>query len=325
MNFLPRFRRVSLLVLFALGAATGARAEPPRFATFTFDNDFFAGDDRHYTNGMQLAFVTDVAKAPALLREHGPLAWSTEAQAVVAIGQRIYTPANTDITVPDPGERPYAGWLYLMTDVETRAAPTLDHLTLTLGMVGPAAGARQMQDIVHNVLGEVESRGWDTQLRNRATFMAAYERAWPGIASGGFGGHRWDLATRVAASLGTPMTYTDAGAVLRFGRNLPADLPVTHISLGPARDGFRGTTSFGWYAWAGADARAVAYNTFIDGNSFSGGPHPKREPFGFDLQMGIAAAWPTARVGFMLLQRSREFEGQVGPDRYGQLAISFAY
>lgn len=325
MKFLPRSRRASLFALFVLAAAAGARAEPPRFASFTYENDFFAGYDQHYTNGMQLAFLADIASAPRALRENGPLAWSADPQAVFAIGQRIYTPANTDITPPNPTDRPYAGWLYVMTDVRTRAAPTIDHLTLTLGVVGPASGARQTQDFVHTVLGEVESKGWDTQVRSSPTFMAGFERAWPGIASGGFAGQRWDLATRVGASVGTPLTYADAGAVLRYGRNLPADLPVTHISLGPPRDGFRGAPVFGWYVWTGADARAVAYNTFIDGDSFSGGPHPKREPFGLDLQVGVAAAWPTARVGFTLVQRSREFEGQHGPDRYGQLTISFPY
>jgi hypothetical protein len=212
-----------------------------------------------------------------------------------------------------------------MTDVRTRAAPTIDHLTLTLGMVGPASGARQTQDLVHSGLGEAESAGWDAQVRNRATFMAAFERAWPGIVSGGFAGARWDLATRAGATLGTPMTYAACGAVLRYGHNLPGDLPVTHISLGPPRDGFRGAPAFGWYAWAGVDLRAVAYNTFIDGNTFSGGPHVKREPFGADLQVGIAAAWPRARVGFTFVQRSHEFEGQGGADKFGQFQISFPY
>jgi hypothetical protein len=321
---MPRPRQAIALAFFALVAA-GAHAEPPRFASFTFENDFFAGYDKHYTNGMQLAFLADVAAAPAALRNVAPLRWSADPQAVVAIGQRIYTPANTDITPPDPNDRPYAGWLYLMTDLRTRAEPTIDHLTITVGMVGPASGARQTQDFIHTALGEVESKGWDTQVRNRATFMAGFERAWPGVVSGGFAGTSYDLATRVGVTVGTPMTYADAGAVLRYGRNLPADLPVTHISLGPPRDGFRGAPAFGWYAWTGVDGRAVAYNTFIDGTSFNGGPQVSRETLGYDLQVGIAAVWPKARVGFAFVQRSHEFVGQAGSDRYGQLAVSFAY
>ena len=322
---MPRLRQALLFALFALAAAGGARAAAPSFTSFTFENDFFAGYDRHYTNGLQLAFLADLASAPEGLRNAAPLRWSADPQAVVAFGQRIYTPANTDINPPNSDDRPYAGWLYAMTDVRTRAAPTVDHLTITLGMVGPASGARQTQNFVHDALNEPRSAGWDTQVRNRATFMAGFERAWPGVVYGGFAGNSYDIATRVGVNVGTPMTYADAGAVLRYGRNLPADLPVTHISLGPPRDGFRGAPVFGWYGWVGVDARAVAYNTFIDGSTFSGGPNVSLEPFGYDMQLGVAAAWPTARVGFTLVQRSREFRGQGGPDRFGQLAISFAY
>ena len=138
-------------------------------------------------------------------------------------------------------------------------------------------------------------------------------------------GHPFDLALRAGGSVGTPLTYGNAGAVLRWGTNLPSDLPVTHISLGPPRDGFRGAPGFGWYAWIGADGRAVGYNTFIEGSTFAGGAHVKRRTWGGDLQVGVAAAWTKARVGFTFVQRSREFEGQRGSDRFGQVAVSFAY
>jgi len=291
-----------------------------RFASLTFENDFFAGYDRHYTNGVQLAVLADLANAPQWLRDA-----SADPQAVVAIGQRIYTPTNTDVAIPDPNDRPYAGWLYVMGDLRTRAGSTIDHLTVALGVVGPASGARETQNNVHSVLGEQSSLGWDTQVRNGPTFMAGYERAWPKVAQGGLGSHQFDVALRVGGMVGTPLTYADAGAVFRIGSHLPNDLPVTHISLGPPRDGFRGAERFGWYAWIGLDGRAVAYNTFIEGSTYEGGAHVKRVPFGGDLQLGIAAAWKKARMGFTYVERSREFDGQHGPDRYGQIAVSFPY
>lgn len=301
-------------------AATLASAADGRFVSFTFENDFFAGYDRHYTNGVQLASLVDLAGSPGWLRS-----MSADRQAVVAIGQRMYTPANTDIAIPDPGDRPYAGWAYAMADLRTRGAPTIDHLTATLGVVGPASLGRRTQDLVHQVLSEPASKGWDTQVRNRPTLMLGYERAWPAVMQARFDGHAVDLAVRVGGSVGTPLTYASTGAVLRFGSDLPADLPVTHISLGPPRDGFRGTDRFGWYVWAGADARIVGYNTFIEGATFAGGHNPKRETLGSDLQLGVAAAWPAARLAFTFVQRSREFEGQDGADRFGQLALSVAY
>jgi hypothetical protein len=307
------------LTAFIAAAAPQAFADT-HFTSFTFENDFFAGYDKHYTNGVQVAFLTGLDAAPGWLRS-----MSADPQAVIGIGQRIYTPTNTDSRIPDPHDRPYAGWAYVMGDLRTRAAPTIDHLTVTLGMVGPASGARETQNNIHTLLGEDTSKGWETQVRNRATLMVGYERAWPAVLQGSVGSRRVDLSLRTGASVGTPLTYADAGAVLRYGEHLPTDLPVTHISLGPPRDGFRGTPQFGWYVWTGIDAHVVAYNSFLQAATYSGGPRVSREDFGNDVQVGAALVWPHARVGFTMVQRSKEFVGQQGADRFGQLALSFAF
>ena len=317
-----RFRRwISLAAALAasLAGAAGVHAET-RFVSLTFENDFFAGFDRHFTNGMQAAFLTDLAPGPQWLRS-----LSADPYAVVAIGQRIYTPTNTDAAAPDPRDRPYAGWAYVMGDLRTRAGSTVDHVTVVVGVVGPASGARQTQNNVHDLIGDSPAHGWDTQVRNRPTLMAGYERAWPAVMQGVFGSRHWDLSLRTGAMAGTPLTYASTGAVLRYGSNLPSDLPVTHISLGPPRDGFRGAPQFGWYVWAGFDAHAVAYNSFLQASTYSGGSHVDRRDFGADTQVGVAAVWPRARVGFTLIQRTKEFAGQAGNDRFGQLAVSFSY
>ena len=290
------------------------------FTSFTFENDVFTGTDRHYTNGMQAAFLVDLDAAPEWLRDA-----SADPQAVLAIGQRIYTPGHTRIDGCDPHDRPYAGWLYMMGDLRTRGGPTIDHVTLAVGVVGPDSLARRTQNGVHRLLGEEGSNGWDTQVRDRTTLMLGYERAWPRVAEAAFGSRQADLALRAGANVGTPLTYADVGAVARYGSNLPNDIPVTHISLGPPRDGFRGAAQFGWYVWAGLDARAVAYNTFIQGSTYNGGPRVSRETYGSDAQVGVAAVWPRARVGFTIIERSKEFVGQSGADRFGQLVVSFAF
>jgi hypothetical protein len=312
---------IARIVLAALGIALAMSSfAETRFVSFTFENDFFAGYDRHYTNGVQAAFLADLYGAPDWL---GSL--SADPRAVIAIGQRIYTPTETDARTPEPDDRPYAGWVYVMGDLRTRASPTIDHLTVTFGMLGPASGARQTQNGIHRLLHDSTAQGWDTQVRDRATLMARYERAWPAVAQGTFADHRFDLSMLVGGSVGTPLTYADVGAVLRYGLNLPSDIPVTYISLGPPRDGYRGTPQFGWYIWAGFDARAVAYNSFIQAPTYSGAPHAPRESLGHDVQVGMAFAWPSARVGFTMVQRSNEFQGQQGSDRFGQLMVSFAF
>jgi lipid A 3-O-deacylase len=293
----------ALASLPGVALSEGASAQ---LASLTLENDFFAGYDHHYTNGVQAAFVISP-------------------RTVFAVGQRIFTPADTDTRFPDPADRPYAGWLYGMADIRLPAKGTIDHLTVSLGVVGPYSLGRQAQNLVHRALGNQESQGWDSQVGSEITAMVGYDRAWPNVWAGRLGSHSYDLALRAGGAVGNVLTYVDAGAVLRYGRNLPDDIPVTFISLGPPRDGYRGTGEFGWYVWAGFDGRGVARNIFLDGNTFRDGPHVERKPFGYDMQVGAALAWPKARVGFTLIQRSREFDGQQGHDRFGQLVLSFAY
>ncbi|HEY2628970.1 MAG TPA: lipid A deacylase LpxR family protein, partial [Usitatibacter sp.] len=298
---------------------------PPRLASITIENDFFAGYDRHYTNGIQVAFLVDRDDMPAWMQSAPPVKWSADPQVVVAFGQRIYTPANTLAAVPDPADRPYAGWAYFMTDVRTASNHTIDHLMISLGVVGPGSLARQTQDLAHNILGEQDSNGWSHQLHNEPALLLGYERAWPGVIYGKFGHENYDMAVRVGGDIGNVMTYASTGAVFRYGHNLPTDIPVTHISLGPPRDGYRGTPEFGWYGWIGFDARLVAHNIFIQGNTFRDSPGVRLEPLGADLQLGAALAWPRARFGFTFVARSREYRGQPSPDRFGQLTLSLAY
>ena len=284
--------------------------------SLTIENDFFVGFDRHYTNGVQAAFLVDVPRM---------LSWSNEPEMVLALGQRIYTPEDTSRRFADPADRPYAAWLYVMGDLRRSTGAIVDHVTATVGVVGPSARGRQAQNGVHHVIGSDPARGWDSQLRDELAVTLGFERTWPGAASGSLGPLSYDISPRVSAVLGNALTYASAGAVIRYGSALPSDLPATHISLAPPRDGYRGAASFGWYAWLGLDARAVAYNIFLDGNTSGGGPSVDRKPYGVDLQAGAALVWPEGRLAFTVVQRSPEFEGQQRPDRFAQLSISFSY
>ena len=318
----PRFASLILALALPLAAA----AEGPRFTTVTVENDFFAGYDRHYTNGIQAAFVLETRELPGTVRELPPFRWNAARDVVLAVGQRIYTPSDTEVESTVPGERPYAGWLYGLADVRTRLdGGVVDHLTVAIGIVGPAALGRQTQNGFHRLVGKPESRGWNGQLRNEPTLTVGYERTWLGLARGAFDGRPWDLSGRVGGTLGNAYTYANAGAVLRYGSHLPNDVPVTHISLGPPRDGYRGATTPGWYVFGGVDARGVARNIFIDGNTFRDGPSAGRKPFNHDLQFGLVAVWPRSRMSFTIVRRTKEFEAQQGDDRFGQLAVSLAY
>ena len=305
----PLRRALAAFLVSPFLAFAALAEEPVRFASLTLENDFFAGQDRHYTNGLQVAFIAP--RTP---------------NVVFAFGQRIYTPSNKRSSEPDANDRPYAGWLYGLADVQTASnGYSVDHVTLTLGVVGPSALGRQTQDLFHHLAGSQRPKGWGSQLRDEPAITLGLERAWPRIARGPLFAWSQDLSPIAGVTVGNVLTYVNAGAIWRFGSVLPDDLPATHVSLGPSRDGYRGTKQSGWYAWTGAEARAVAHNIFLDGNTGRDGPNVKRKVGGYDLELGLAMVWPTLRVSFMLVERGREFEGQRSPDRFGQVAVSVPY
>jgi hypothetical protein len=311
-----------ILVVVAAWSQTAAAGE----ATLTLDNDFFAGFDRHYTNGFQIAILASTASLPGPVLALQPFGAAIDSRYTFAVGQRIYTPASTTTDFADPRDRPYAGWLYALAEFRARRDYALDHFMVSVGVVGPASLGRQAQNAVHRLLGEDGSRGWNAQLHNEPALLLAYERAWPAIASVSMHRLNLDFTPRVSATVGNVFTYASVGAIARLGHNLPDDFPAAHISLGPARDGYRANAGRrGWYAWAGTDARLVARNVFLDGNTFRDSPSVERKRFVWDLQVGVARTWGLQRLGFAIVRRSEEFAGQGKSDKFGQLTYSFAY
>jgi len=305
--------------------ARAGESDSDTHVSLTLDNDIFAGYDQHYTNGIQLAFSPRRESLPEAIRSLPPFRWSAEPRYTFAIGQRIYTPNDKSLKVPDPLDRPYGGWLYALVDVRTKTGPVVDSVQASIGVIGPASFAEQTQNGYHRLSGSQHAEGWDTQLDNRLALLLGYERMWPKLMTGKLGGLDLDFTPRAGATVGNVYTYANAGGVVRLGKNLPDDFAVTNISLGPPRDGYRPSQGapFGWYAWAGTDARLVGWNAFLESNT-SEGPGIKHKPYGLDLQLGAALVWGKTRLGFTFVRRSKEFESQAKPDDFGQLSVSFA-
>jgi hypothetical protein len=332
-----RKTRLCLLAVLATGAgalpavlwetARAGESNGDTYVSLTVDNDFFAGYDQHYTNGIQVAFSPDGTALPEAIRSLPPLRWSAEPRFTFAIGQRIYTPNEKTRAVPDPLDRPYGGWLYALADVRTKTGPQVDSVQASLGVIGPASFAEQTQNGYHRLIGAQRANGWDTQIDNKLAVLLGFERGWPKLVKSNVGGLDVDLTPRVGVTAGNVYTYANTGGVLRLGRNLPDDFAVTNISLGPPRDGYRASesTRFGWYVSIGTDVRLVGWNAFLDNHPVADGPGVKRKPFGADLQLGGALVWGKTRIGFTFVRRSKEFETQAKPDDFGQISASFAF
>lgn len=296
--------------------------------SLVFENDRTAATDRHYTHGSYASWTSAPGRVPGLLERLGasiPLLETGADRVGYVLGQTMFTPDNISTRRLVENDRPYAGWLYGGLRLVSEQADGLQRLELDLGVVGPASQADDIQKIVHQVLGVQRPNGWDNQLDNEPGALLIYERKWRNI--GAVGGLEGALIPHVSAAVGNVMTLGAAGGTLAIGRNLDAN-------WGPPRiyPGIRGTdhdagdgASLHWSLFAGGEARLVAHNVFLDGNTFSDSHSVDRNLLVGDVQAGLQVSYGPARLAFTYVVRTREFEGQDEHDRFGSVTLSVRF
>lgn len=323
------------MALVFLVATPAAADWPDGTWSLQLENDRIANTDRHYTHGSRLSWVSDrKTDGPAWLRKFlesiYPLADVRAGRIGFALGQNIYTPEDTDSRSLVTGDRPYAGWLYGAVSLHAQTTrhigdlelETLDSVELNLGIVGPQSFAADVQNTVHDLIGVSRSQGWDNQLDNEPALALMFERKWrpAAIRHDGF---EIDVIPHAGGSIGNVFVLANVGGVVRFGKGLDLDFGPPHIrptlsGLEAVGDGDR----FGWYLFAGAEARAVGRNIFLDGNTFSSSHSVDKKTLVGDFQLGAALIVRGVRVAFTHVFRTREFDGQPGGDRYGAVSVS---
>ena len=288
--------------------------------------------DRWYTQGFELRYLSaplgasaaDAIIPPALL-DPSPM---YQRRYELLFGQEIFTPKDLGVAVPDPTDRPYAGWLYAGAGLyQENANHSLDHFELQLGVVGPASLAQEVQNGFHRLLSQSQPAGWAYQLKNEPGVVLSYEHKWRFGAPIG-AGLSVDAIPEVGATVGNVYTYGEVGTFLRLGQNLNADYGPARLrpalSGGSWFDPAQLSGPFGWYLFAGGQVRAVAHNIFLDGNSFVSSPWVRKDILVFDGSAGLSMFWADiVKADFVFTWRSKEFVGQTAPDRFGGIDLSF--
>ena len=317
-----------------LGDPVADRSVPDPRGTLSFllDNDLFAGTDKNYTSGFQFDWRSPSYDQPMWMAAvTNRLSWIFPQGGTprwgVSFGQNIFTPEDTSRRIPDPRDRPYAGWLFGSLSLASYTATSYGSVELQMGIVGPGALGEQFQNGVHRLRGFDLAEGWDHQLKDEFGINAIVSRQWRWNWETGIPGLQYGVVPSLSASLGNVYTYASAGGMIRFGSNLNSDFgpPQTR----PARSGsafFQPEDGdFGWYVFAGVEGRAVARNIFLDGNTWRDGPRVNRETFTGDVSAGVAVMYRRVRLTATYTIRSREFEHQRGNSQYGSVGVAFRF
>ncbi|AMN47102.1 hypothetical protein ACG33_08330 [Steroidobacter denitrificans] len=340
-----------------------------RGGTLRLENDLFTGTDRNYTNGVALTVVSrdlQGALRPECLPQ--PIGWyarfigwvdpefwrdsgaqSASQNVVVRFGQSMYTPEDKARSDLIPGDRPYAGLLYLGLAWNRRVHPQaanyemLDVRELTLGVIGPWSLAERSQNLVHRVRDIERFRGWDNQLRNEPAFQMAMERKYKPYTEGavrpGWGG---DVIGSYALRVGNIETAASTGVEFRAGWNIPNDFGSYPIRPGAENRPPSGVAALrtttpqsvqapkpGAHVFLNLEAKAVAWDFSLDGNMFRHSHHVSRRPWVAQAAIGISSQWLVAgrglRLAVMRVWRTREFDQQTGHHAFGSIALSLEF
>jgi hypothetical protein len=325
----------SILAIAALAAspAGGAESEPMTMH-LRLDNDLFAGSDRGYTNGFQLGFTSPTVESfddralPRSVRAvNRPLRWLqprgfAENNVTVTFSQGMFTPDESELNPPDPFDRPYAGMLIAGIQYNGRDATTMRSTRLDVGFVGPSALAEQTQDIVHAALGADEFQGWDYQLDHEPVVRVLHQRLRKLDLRRA--PRTMDAIVHYGGSIGNLNSFGNIGVELRFGPVLPDDFGTAPAPQGGARAPSRSYGSArkpSVHGFVGLDARYVAHDITLDGNTWHQSASVEREPLVADLALGFATYWGAWQITVARYFRTKEFATEVEDTTFGSITI----
>lgn len=336
MMLIQKCSRVALVAaLFVAPLAHAQEVKKPAVVSLTVENDKFGGGtDRNYSNGLRIERVSGADEIfPALewVADRIPFLdlKRQELRQGFALSHVIFTPEDKTLAVPDPTDRPYAGWLYASGTIVGTNGNTQDTLQVNLGIVGPSAGGEFVQNNFHRVIGVAEAQGWTSQLKDEPGVEIIAQRLYrfpgPTLPLG----VETDLGFDVGGALGNVRTYASSGLTARIGWDLDSSFgpPRIRPALSGAGEFIPGTDEnpMGGYLFMGVAGRAVGRDMFLDGNLFRDSPRvDDRKTYVGDLQAGLAIHYRQVQLAFTYVNRTEEFDAQVTPQRFGAFSISVA-
>lgn len=349
-NRRPAFARHLLLILCALLPATPVLARESACnkagqlvagstLNLRIDNDLFGGEnqDQGYSNGFLVSWVSpdlaDYVNDPCLpwvvryLNRY--LAWLhpqgyQEQNMTAGFGQVLYTPSDRKRTDVITDDRPYAAALLLSIGYHARSGDHLRTSQIRFGIVGPSALGEEIQNGWHRIFGMETWDGWDNQLRDEPILQLIHERRRRLRTVTWTSDWGWDAIGHWGGSLGNFATYLNVGTEWRMGLNLPDDFgtaPLRPAGENSAPVVVRHAPGWSGHLFVVLDARWVAHDITLDGNTFRSSHRVDSRPFVADIGYGLAFTRDRWRFAFARYHRTREFDGQRDVPVYGSFTI----
>lgn len=227
------------------------------YVRLNYENDVFSATDQYYTQGIHLELVAPwVKKFPVSRILVRSIAGNT--RYGVGIEHNGYTPTSIGSDAILYGDRPFAADLSLKTFAISIDSTKKTRLTsaLSLGVIGPGAGGKEMQVSIHRWLNNVTPHGWENQIHNDVVvnYRVEYEQQLVAYRN------VFMLSGIGSARLGTLSDKAGLGAVMMIGY---FDSPFSTVTPQAGERHFR------IYAYEHPQVNVIGYDATMQGGKFS--------------------------------------------------------
>ena len=291
------------------------------------DNDSYLlqGSDRYYTDGIYLYYrhALTVDKDSKLANK----------VLGIEIGQKIYNPQSGSVLFKGADQaylvdRPFAGYLY--------AGATLNFLYKNesnlklgaqVGIIGPGAFGKEVQDYVHDNFGFYHPDGWEFQIHNEAQLNLS--AAFNGLIARG----SWiDASYASYVNLGNGFSGAGAGGMVRVGSFNQLFNSVATQSSAIKTQAVTPLHAHEIFFYYKPLLNYVLYDATIQGGLFSSHNAPgsleirgTKEPFIFSNQFGVAFTTGRFAIDAAAIFHTQETKEMVRSEQWGSVTALYRF
>lgn len=130
--------------------------------SFLNDNDLYVSisKDRYYTNGMFFTYRYLSNRTSENIEKK---------TFEIQLGHHMYTPFKATVQQYGNHDRPFAGYLFGSFGINRfYKNKSILKTSLRIGILGPSAASKELQDFIHDIYGYKKAIGWKYQIRDAA-------------------------------------------------------------------------------------------------------------------------------------------------------------
>ena len=319
------YKAICFLLCLVFCTKVFAQSRSNEIGIQTDDDSYLAqGADKYYTAGNFGYFRHALSIKDASHLKNKVLGFE--------FGQKLYNPRSGSINftgVDDPQyiDRPFAAYLYIGSTLNLLYKDESNlKLGAQIGMVGPAALGRPIQEFVHRAFGLYKPTGWEYQIDNdfELNLSAEYNRL--------LARTDWvDVSLTSYANLGNGFTGAGIGPMFRLGDFNQLFNSLSTQSTAIKSQSFKPLNQRELFFYYKPQLNVVVYDATIQGSLFNsrkpGSMEVTLDPerLIFSNQLGIGYSGKRFVIDAAVLLHTKDVKQMVQADQWGSVTILYRF